>query len=165
MTPALALALLLHFQGADIDARFTAEQELLTSGGCEWFCPQSAEWAREHLRVFGWPRDERRAVRLAIVIKHAGDAGLALQALPHIEALRHRPQVYAIFVDGLLMASGRAQRYGTQLEETAPGWWGLAPPVEDAGQLDQRRAEIGLEPVFLYLLEANASFSALGGGE
>lgn len=161
MTPALALALLLSFQGADIDSRFHAEQVLLTSGGCEWFCPQSADWARQHLRVFGWPRDDRRAVRLAIVIKHSGDAGLALQVLPQVERLRHLPQVYAIYLDGLLMALGRAQRYGTQLQEVSPGWWGLAAPVEDIRQLDQRREEIGLEPVFLYLLEANVAFAEM----
>jgi hypothetical protein len=58
---------------------------------------------------------------------------------------------YALLLDGVRMADGRDQVFGSQLVRTADGG-GVTPwPVEDAAGLDARRAAAGLAPMADYL--------------
>jgi hypothetical protein len=60
----------------------------------------------------------------------------------------------AYLTDRLLVHEGKKQRYGTQVRATPEGVESF--PVEDPEGLDERRTEVGLEPIQEYLREAAA---------
>jgi hypothetical protein len=56
---------------------------------------------------------------------------------------------YALLYDRVAMRHQRPQRYGSQMHCEAGRW---APdPIEDRGNLDKRRAALGMEPYADYL--------------
>ena len=104
----------------------------------------------------GWPTapafDEHAEYAAWVVVQH-GDHDRALQttALHSMNvALQgdHGPRSgrhYAYLHDRLAVAEGRPQRFGTQGRRVAENDW--EPwPVEAPGELDARRADLGLEP-------------------
>ena len=60
------------------------------------------------------------------------------------------PLHYAALADRVLLRDGRPQRFGTVLEAVGDTWH-PRPPVETPAELDDRRAELGLEPVAAYI--------------
>jgi hypothetical protein len=71
---------------------------------------------------------------------------LLTQAVARGEATRAQ---LAYLTDRVRMNEGREQVYGTQIADVKDGA-AIPWPVEDAEQLDLRRAEVGLEPFALY---------------
>jgi len=68
---------------------------------------------------------------------------------------------YALLLDGVRMADGRDQVFGSQLVRT-PDSDGVTPwPIEDAAGLDARRAAAGLAPMADYLHAMRAHYSRL----
>ena len=55
----------------------------------------------------------------------------------------------AYMTDRVLLHEGKQQIYGTQMT-SADGKW-TPQPLEDAAKVDQRRAEVGLEPLTEYV--------------
>lgn len=98
------------------------------------FDTESTALLREIVAAHGWP--SRSLV--------GEDDALAawLLALPHSEVDPHHP---AYLHDRICIRERRAQRYGTQVRPDGQ-------PFElEAGDVDGRRAEIGLEPLAEYL--------------
>ena len=122
---------------------------------------------------------ERNADRLAEIIDSRGWPGLAVAGregadaawliAPHaisrpglmrrvLEILRNeadgsvRPSQLAMLEDRIRVFEGRAQRYGTQFDWDERGE--LSPlPVEDAANVDERRAQVGLPPLAAALID------------
>lgn len=68
---------------------------------------------------------------------------------PLVKKKQVRPSDYAYLYDRVATAEGRAQRYGTQGKCVGPGRW-QPNPIEDAVNVDQRRAEVGLPTLAEY---------------
>jgi hypothetical protein len=82
------------------------------------------------------PELQRRCLEMLELAVDCGDA-----------PARH----FALLLDGVRMADGRDQVFGSQLVRT-PGGEGVTPwPVEDVAGLDARRAAAGLPPMADYL--------------
>ncbi len=106
----------------------------------------------------GWPGV--RLVGLAgadtafLILDHAP---LAFQKkhLPALKAAAERhdavPMWPAMVDDRVRTSEGKPQRYGTQVHKD-PGWkdWRLYP-IEDEAHVDDRRADVGFEPLAEYL--------------
>jgi hypothetical protein len=63
-------------------------------------------------------------------------------------------QDLAYLTDRVLVNDGKKQRYGTQM-----GMNFEPQPIEDAGNVDQRRAEVGLPPLAEYVKLAREQYS------
>src|SRR5262249_10256227 len=88
-----------------------------------------------------------------LLLQHSDDAQLMRNLQPRLEHLVAVNQFsradYALFLDRLLLAEGKPQIYGTQLI-TRDGRAELAQPV-DEGNIEKRRASMGLIPLSEYL--------------
>jgi hypothetical protein len=68
---------------------------------------------------------------------------------------------YALLLDGVRMADGRDQVFGSQLVRTPDGDDVTPWPVEDAASLDARRAAAGLAPMADYLRAMREQYGRL----
>jgi hypothetical protein len=112
----------------------------------------------------GWPSTAlvgRDGVEAAwLLLQHATDAAWQAQMLPVLERAAEagdvRRQDVALLTDRVLVRSGRAQRYGNSF--SIIGGRLIADPIEDEGNVDARRAAVGLPPMAEYaklLAESN----------
>ncbi|SNY44945.1 DUF6624 domain-containing protein [Paractinoplanes atraurantiacus] len=120
---------------------------------------RNADRLAEIIDEHGWPTAELvgpEAARRAWLIAQHADRQLHLQrrALTLMtEAVRAGTgdiTQLAMLRDRILVNEGRPQLYGTQIAgvvDGAPVPW----PCEDPDQLDQRRAEVGLEPFAVHV--------------
>ena len=98
-----------------------------------------------------------------VLAKHCNDLSLMMTLLPFIERDFKNPgnnddaQVYAVFYDGLQLALGNKQKYGSQLGEDRNGN-PMVLPLEDVERVDQLRKELGLAPLAEYLELASKFF-------
>lgn len=111
---------------------------------------RNADRLAQIIDEYGWPTaalvGEEAARRAWLVAQHA-DRRLDLQrrALELMTGSRGNPTQLAMLRDRLLVNEGRPQIYGTQIAgvvDGAPVPW----PCEDPDRMDERRAEVGLEP-------------------
>ncbi len=110
------------------------------------------------LDKYGWPTasevTEYAAAGAALIINHSS-YGVRKKYFPMLEEAfkkgEAQPLRYAKMRDRLLVEEGKEQIYGTQLkfEENTR----VPQPIEDIQNVDKRRAEIGLEPLSVYLKE------------
>lgn len=114
----------------------------------------STAYVKSVLKTFGWPSTNRATAYLSraswLLVQHA-DAEPALQAcvLDLITAQAStlaEQQDRAYLLDRVRTGRGEPQVYGTQV--AGPG---TPKPIEDAKNVDARRAAIGLEPLKEYL--------------
>jgi len=116
---------------------------------------------KEIVEEFGWPgrslvgKDGAKAAWL--LVQHA-DKDLAFQknCLALMEAMPKGEVVgqdVAYLVDRVLVAEGKPQRYGSQLQTTATGELVLYP-IEDQVNVDVRRKAMGMEPLNKYVEKA-----------
>lgn len=97
-----------------------------------------------------------------LLVQHADrDSAFQLQVLRTLQARGAeagvRGQDLAMLTDRVLLAQGKPQRYGTQFKPDAHGALAMQP-VEDATELDARRARVGLMPLALYRCVLGASY-------
>ncbi len=89
-----------------------------------------------------------------LLVQHSDDLRLMRTALPHVEkdvrAGRIDGQSYALLYDRLQLNLGYLQRYGSQLATTADDE-SVLMPCEDPEKVNERRAELGMEPLESYL--------------
>jgi hypothetical protein len=113
---------------------------------------------REIMEEYGWPGESLvgvDGVRDAWLLAQHADHDLstqrrALELLSHAVAdgeasVRHE----AYLIDRVRINEGREQLYGTQMAGFSDRL-GVPWPIEDAGNLDRRRASVGLEPFAEY---------------
>ncbi|MFK0258009.1 DUF6624 domain-containing protein [Streptomyces sp. NPDC090445] len=113
----------------------------------------------EIMDEYGWPTADRvgeEAARAAWLVAQHADRQLDVQrrALhllePEVAAGRATARELAFLRDRTLVNEGREQVYGTQIagvRDGAPVPW----PCEEPGRMDERRAEVGIEPFTAYV--------------
>jgi hypothetical protein len=109
----------------------------------------------EIVEAHGWPGrslvGEDGADAAWLVLKHAiGDPGLQRRCLPLLELAAAAGEIppwhVATLLDGIRFYEGRPQVYGSMFDWDENGE--MAPwPIEDADEVDQRRALVGLPPL------------------
>ena len=150
---------LLALQRADLELReLLAKTGALSSG----YNDRMAALHREHnarlrtiLGVHGWPGralvGDDGAEAAWLVLQHAIlDPDLMRAAVTLVEKSVQvgdtEPQYLALLIDRIRTLEGRPQLYGSQHDWDELGI--LNPlPIEDAGDVDARRAGVGLEPL------------------
>jgi hypothetical protein len=114
------------------------------------------EHLKEIVENFGWPDRfmvGMDGVEAAFLIAQNSDHAFQRQILPAIRAAYQRGDLvsgdYALYVDGILVEESNVQRFGTQayVEEGKLKLY----PIEDRANVDERRAELGLEPLAEYV--------------
>lgn len=120
---------------------------------------ENTGWLKEVVETRGWPTrtlvGKAGANAAWLLIQHA-DAEPAFQRkcldlmvkLPRDEVSQ---QEIAYLTDRVLLAEGKKQVYGTQF--TREDGKLLPRPIEDASNVDKRRAEVGLSPLAEYAAE------------
>lgn len=81
---------------------------------------------------------------------------------PEVERNNADTKGYAYLTDRVLINSDKPQLYGTQV--TYKNGRAVAGPVADVERLDQRRAEVGLEPIDSYLQKLTQMHQAMNNG-
>ncbi len=118
---------------------------------------------RAIIKQFGFPTRAQvgdDGVRAAFILVQHADTDRALQAsvLKHVLGSGSElmdPDEAAMLFDRVALASGKPQRYGSQLAMTNGK---LTPrlPVEDISTIDARRTSVGLMPLADYVCMVNA---------
>jgi len=89
-----------------------------------------------------------------LVIQHSTDAGVQEKYLPMVTEAAQKNELdkasVAVLTDQIKVQKKEKQLYGTQIQVNNQGQKELYP-VEDAGNLDQRRKAMDLEPIATYL--------------
>lgn len=116
----------------------------------------NTERMRAIVRQYGWPgprlvgRDGTEAAFL--LVQHA-DHTFQKEVLPLVEKAYKRGELsgqsYALLLDRVLVGEGKKQVYGTQAK--LKGGEFVPDPIEEEGNVDKRRAEVGLPPLAEYL--------------
>jgi hypothetical protein len=147
---------------AEIEKRNAADQQLLRAKAPHEQLQAEEDandaWLRETTMRYGWIDADRfggKAAGAAMVMaKHSADMRLILGALPVMERDLARDkkfaQTFAVAYDQLLLSLGQRQRYGSQICAES-GHHPFLCSVETPSRLDERRAEIGLQPLSEYL--------------
>jgi hypothetical protein len=117
----------------------------------------------------GWPGKSLVGVDGAhaawLLVQHA-DAQLALQKR-YLELMKAAPKGevepmdIAYLTDRVLVADKKKQVYGTQLVRQGDKY--VPKPIQDAENVDKRRADVGLPPLADYLKTAQAEYDKLLG--
>jgi hypothetical protein len=106
---------------------------------------------KEIVREFGWPScdlvDSEGAEAAWMIVQHAVDTDFMQNCLPLLESAVKNNQAegwhLAFLQDRLLTLSGQPQIYGTQFDRDEEGW-PVPYPIKDETNVDQRRADLGL---------------------
>lgn len=107
---------------------------------------------KEIVGAIGWPTKELvgdAATKAWLLVQHADhDPAFQRQCLELMKAAPEgevEKSDVAMLEDRVNVAEGKPQRYGSQLHVDENGHYGPYP-IEDIEHLDERRAEVGLEP-------------------
>ena len=112
----------------------------------------------EIIETEGWPKvssvGPRAALTAWMIVQHA-DPATQRHWLPVLRQAVHdgemQPARLALLEDRVLIADGKAQRYGTQVHRLKPGGPVVLHPIEDEADVDKRRAAVGLAPLADYV--------------
>jgi hypothetical protein len=122
------------------------------------------QWLEELVDSSGWPGKSRVGVDGAhaawLLVQHAElemqqECLKIMTAMPEGEV---SAKDLAYLTDRVLVRAGRRQLYGTQLDFKDGQL--VLKPVENRGQLDERRRKLGLEPINEYLQSAQKVFGS-----
>ncbi len=89
-----------------------------------------------------------------LIVQHSSDLPLMLTALPLLEKAAKatgKGGSFALLYDRSQLRLGRKQRYGSQLGGSPDGTGMALSPLEDPEKVDERRAELGMQPLAEYL--------------
>jgi len=117
----------------------------------------------EIINRFGWPGPDlvgKDGTQAAFVLVQHGPLEFQEQVLPIVkEAYKARKlpgEDFALLEDRVLVSEGRPQIYGTQVQFKGKD---LVPsPIEDPGNVDKRRAKLGMPPLAEYLKALKRSY-------
>ncbi len=114
---------------------------------------------REIVKQFGWPGPElvgKDGTEAAFLLVQHADYAFQKEMLPLVRdayrANKLSGQDYALLLDRVLVREGKPQVYGTQAKPFDQ-WKAKQPAfetIEDAANVDRRRAEVGLPPLAEY---------------
>jgi hypothetical protein len=98
-----------------------------------------------------------------LVIQHA-DRFLRKKYFPHFKRMAENgdfsKSTLALMEDRLLMDEGKKQIYGTQVHQVDGSSEWKVYPIEDSAHVDEKRAEIGLEPLADYLARFGINYES-----
>jgi len=98
------------------------------------------------------------------IVQHSDDLKFQREVLVKMEPLVGTPELkgedYALLYDRVAISEKRLQRYGTQGTACQNGKFAIPRDVEDVRNLDQRRAQMGMEPMAAYLVEEDEMYGA-----
>lgn len=154
---------------AELERMAAADQQAASRGHSEDPVDQLA-WRRltarhgdrlkEIMEEYGWPTADlvgEDAARAAWLIAQHADRQLdvqrrALQLLEQAVAVgKAGPRELAFLRDRTLVNEGRKQIYGTQIAGVKDDGSPIPWPCEDPERMDERRAEVGIEPFAEYV--------------
>jgi uncharacterized protein DUF6624 len=111
------------------------------------------------IKQHGWPGPDlvcKDGTEAAFLLVQHADYEFQKQVLPLVrqayQSHKLSGQNYALLLDRVLVRDGKPQVYGTQAK-SFDHWKGHEPvlePIEDEGNVDKRRAEVGLPPLAEY---------------
>ncbi|CAM3794605.1 hypothetical protein DESA109040_21650 [Deinococcus saxicola] len=116
------------------------------------FDTESTELLRKIVAAYGWPSrslvGEDGATAAWLLAQHSPDLGFQREVLALLNAAQETDPRHAAYLhDRVRVREGRPQRYGTQLGPDAQ-------PFElEVGDVDERRAAVGLGPLAKYLAQ------------
>lgn len=131
----------------------------------------NAERLRAIVKAMGWPTPARVGAEASeaawLVLQHAiGEPALLRGMLPVLWAHAQRGELpgwqAARLEDRVRAFEGRPQRYGTQLDWDERGELVPSPAVEEPATVDERRAEVGLPPLWEAVAEVRRGAAAEG---
>lgn len=144
---------------ARLMARMETDSQLRTGpvDAAAWlaFDLESTALLQEIIAAHGWPSrslvGEDGATAAWLLAQHSPDLAFQKEVLALLTASDEvNPQHAAYLHDRICIREGRAQRYGTQLRPDGQ-------PFElEAGEVDDRRAAVGLGPLAEYLERAGS---------
>ena len=107
---------------------------------------------RAMVKQYGWPGNDlvgQDGTAAAILIFMNAELTLKNEMWPSVEDAYHAGKTsgpdYAVLLDDILVTEGKLQVYGTHDKEG-----GRVYPIEDAANVNKRRAEVGLPPLAKY---------------
>jgi len=115
----------------------------------------------EIIDVYGWPglRFAGAASQTAFLVLQHADHASQRKYLPQLHDAVQRHDALggnlALLEDRVLVADGKAQRYGSQLSGNPLRF----APIEDEAHVDQRRRSVGLEPLADYAKRFGLSYT------
>jgi len=119
----------------------------------------NTEWLETVIQKYGWPSNKlvgKEGSQAAWLLVQHANLEFQKQMLPLVEGAYKSGDLpgsdYALLLDRVLVGEGKSQMYGTQTEDFKK-WEGKEPimkPIADEGNVDKRRAEIGLPPLSDY---------------
>jgi len=122
----------------------------------------------EIIRNYGWPGKslvgEQASAGAFLVLQHSGDYQKMEKYQPLLKEAAEKGELdwalYATYSDRINMYKNEKQTYGSQLIFNNTKKILELYPVEDETNVDQRRAEVGLEPLREYLTNMGVPFDA-----
>lgn len=118
-----------------------------------------ADRCREIFEAHGWPSPARVGDEVAsdfwVLVQHADRhpefQAQVLAAMKGDEASGIEPSEQAMLTDRVLVNTGRKQLYGTQVAYDHAAARPYPKPLESPETVDERRAAVGLEPLWEYM--------------
>ena len=122
----------------------------------------------EIIRNYGWPGKslvgEQASNGAFLVLQHSGNANTMEKYQPLLKEATESGELdkslYAIYIDRIMMYKNEKQIYGSQIIFNKTKKVMELYPVKDEANVDQRRAEAGLEPLREYLNNMGVPFDA-----
>jgi hypothetical protein len=116
----------------------------------------NTKWLKEYVETHGWPSitvaGEDGAHLAWLLVQHADRdpkfQRTCLDLMTRLPREEVTPADIAYLTDRVLLKEGKKQLYGTQFEAVDGNW--QPRPLEDAANVDRRRAEAGLSPLVEY---------------
>jgi len=114
-------------------------------------------WLRRVVRAHGWPTrastPDSAGGAAWLILQHTPFYAWQEEMLPTLQVLAARgalpPGELALFTDRVLVHRGQPQRYGTQFN--VAGGRLVPAPIAGLGEVDARRAAVGLPPMADYV--------------
>jgi hypothetical protein len=130
----------------------------------------NTEAMRNIIKEIGWPTKSKVGVEASraawLLVQHADHNTLfqeeCLRLMKEQSLGEVDPRDMAYLEDRILVHTERKQRYGTQFGETRDESGKLIAygprPIDDEEHIDERRAEVGLEPMEEYIKEITGRY-------
>jgi hypothetical protein len=137
--------------GADVSDKAIEERNAVIDA-------HSTTRMKEIVNRYGWPGPElvgRDGADAAfLLLQHSPELAFQAAMLPQVRRSYERGNLsawnYALLLDRVLTREGKPQVFGTAVDH----WAAKEPvlyPIQDAANVDKRRAKIGLSPLIEYL--------------
>ena len=128
----------------------------------------NTDWLKETVRTHGWPGRSHVGPEAAgaafLIVQHSPDTAFQREMLDLIrqavEAGEVDGQALALLTDRVEVQAGRPQIYGTQAK-IIDGQV-MLDPIDDSAHVDERRTQLGLQPLAEYVRLLDSAYTPRG---